>query len=550
MRIIDILGRRSLRFYIQVIVLSLLSSALYSGILILINKTVSGGYDGFIASHTDVLFLCLVVASYFSSRSLQAKMIRSSQDMTFDLEISLLKKLRHSQYQQFCNLGQEKIYTAFSDTRVLASTPQVFMDILNSSVIILCGLAYTFYITPLGGLLIFCLMNLLLITYLVRDKGIEKDLQRVRSLQNDQFRYLRDFIFGYRELKMSIERDYNIFFKFLRRNKEQHYSLSLGTSMKYMNNELAGDLSWYLVLGIIVFFLPRLLAIELTELVAVVVSILFLMKPVSALIRALPSLTRMKVAITRINDLNNSLGTEASHREIDRKKVVNKNFESLRLEDITYCYPGTKADERFALGPLSLTIGKGEIVFITGGNGSGKTTFVNLTTGLLKPSGGAIYLNNVKVDEENMPYYRDCISAIFSDPYLPSENYNNFDFKADEPGLEEFVRRLKLENVFRTNGNNWVNVNLSKGQQKRVCMIAALMENREILVLDEWAAEQDPGFRRYFYETMLPAFKSEGKTVIAVTHDDAFFHCADRVLKLDYGKISEKANVMMFKSPF
>ena len=61
--------------------------------------------------------------------------------------------------------------------------------------------------------------------------------------------------------------------------------------------------------------------------------------------------------------------------------------------------------------------------------------------------------------------------------------------------------------------------------------------------MSEWAAEQDPQFRCYFYETLLPEFNAQGKTVIAVTsvcagrHDDRWFHVADRVLKMEYGQL-------------
>ncbi|MCG8463435.1 MAG: ATP-binding cassette domain-containing protein, partial [Xanthomonadales bacterium] len=79
----------------------------------------------------------------------------------------------------------------------------------------------------------------------------------------------------------------------------------------------------------------------------------------------------------------------------------------------------------------------------------------------------------------------------------------------------------------------------SQGQRKRLALIAALAEDRDLLLLDEWAAEQDPMFRRYFYETLIPQWRASGKTVIAVTHDDQYFHCADRVLTLNDEGLTE-----------
>ena len=54
-----------------------------------------------------------------------------------------------------------------------------------------------------------------------------------------------------------------------------------------------------------------------------------------------------------------------------------------------------------------------------------------------------------------------------------------------------------------------------------------------------WAADQDPQFRRYSYEELLPEFKAQGKTVIAATHDNAYFHVADRILKMEYGQLRQ-----------
>ena len=54
---------------------------------------------------------------------------------------------------------------------------------------------------------------------------------------------------------------------------------------------------------------------------------------------------------------------------------------------------------------------------------------------------------------------------------------------------------------------------------------------------DEWAADQDPEFRRYFYDVLLPGLKAEGRTLIVVTHDDRYFHVADQVVFMEEGRV-------------
>ena len=82
----------------------------------------------------------------------------------------------------------------------------------------------------------------------------------------------------------------------------------------------------------------------------------------------------------------------------------------------------------------------------------------------------------------------------------------------------------------------FTSVELSSGQRKRLALVVALLEDRPVLVFDEWAADQDPGFRHFFYRTILRDLKARGKTIVAVTHDDRYFDQADRVLKMDFGQ--------------
>ena len=77
---------------------------------------------------------------------------------------------------------------------------------------------------------------------------------------------------------------------------------------------------------------------------------------------------------------------------------------------------------------------------------------------------------------------------------------------------------------------------LSSGERKRLALVLSLLEDKPILLLDEWAAEQDPPFRRKFYHEILPWLKRQGKTVVAVTHDDDHYDVADRVLRMQFGK--------------
>ena len=89
-------------------------------------------------------------------------------------------------------------------------------------------------------------------------------------------------------------------------------------------------------------------------------------------------------------------------------------------------------------------------------------------------------------------------------------------------------------------------VDLSTGQRKRLALIVSLLEKRPILLLDEWAADQDPEFRRKFYFDLLPALHRAGVTVVVVTHDDRYLDEMDlpaRRLRMDEGRFVERPSV-------
>ncbi len=104
--------------------------------------------------------------------------------------------------------------------------------------------------------------------------------------------------------------------------------------------------------------------------------------------------------------------------------------------------------------------------------------------------------------------------------------------------LYELISLLKLTDKIELDGDGkGFNHNLSKGQRKRLALIYALFESKPVIVLDEWAAEQDPAFRRYFYTEMIPFLQERGKTIIIITHDDEYFQYADRIIKFNFGQI-------------
>jgi putative ATP-binding cassette transporter len=174
-------------------------------------------------------------------------------------------------------------------------------------------------------------------------------------------------------------------------------------------------------------------------------------------------------------------------------------------------------------------------VFIIGGNGSGKSTLLKLLTGLYRPSGGCLLVDGVPVLWRDIQRYRELVSIIFSDFHLFQRLYGLPD--VDEKSVNSLLDTMQLLGKTSFDRGCFSTLELSTGQRKRLALIVALLEDRPIIVFDEWAADQDPEFRRYFYEVLLKDLKKRGKTVIAVTHDDHYFQHCDKLVKMDLGAI-------------
>jgi putative ATP-binding cassette transporter len=253
---------------------------------------------------------------------------------------------------------------------------------------------------------------------------------------------------------------------------------------------------------------------------------------------AIPSLSRADAAVEKLRELEEYLDASddsrytASRSPIKRKR----SFEEIALKGVTFHYTDDKGSRTFAMGPVDLTVKRGEILFISGGNGSGKSTLLRLLTGLLYPESGEVLFDSIRVDQTNYAHYRDLFSTIFTDFHLFDRLYGMGDI--DEDQLQDLLDTMQLSDKTDYVDGRFTNTNLSTGQRKRLAMITSYLEEKPVLVFDEVAADQDPVYREYFYKTFLSDLKSKWKTIIAATHDDRYFHIADRHIKMECGRIA------------
>ena len=145
-------------------------------------------------------------------------------------------------------------------------------------------------------------------------------------------------------------------------------------------------------------------------------------------------------------------------------------------------------------------------------------------------------MDDHKIEPHNLSHYRNIFSPIFTDFHLFDRLYGLP--SVDQQRAQDLLDEMKLSDVTGIVDGRITKRDLSTGQRKRLAMIVATLEDKPVYILDEVAADQDPHFRKYYYEEYLPYLKKQNKAVIAITHDDNYFHTADRVMKMEYGSLS------------
>jgi putative ATP-binding cassette transporter len=265
--------------------------------------------------------------------------------------------------------------------------------------------------------------------------------------------------------------------------------------------------------------------------------VLQIRRPLRALIADSAAFSDAQVAFERLSELGLTL-TERRREPDDPQHApaLSRDWRSLDLQGVHFKYGDVNSKDGFSLGPVEMTLKRGEVVFVAGGNGSGKTTLVKILAGLYPPTGGSIQLDGTSVDEHSLHWYRKKFAVVFSDFCLFE---GVADLQLDDRGseLDWLTSRLKLTRRMLTEpASHNESTPLTSGERARIALLKAVVEDRPIFVFDEWAIDQDHVYKEFFYQEFLPKLRNARKLVVVISDDERYFHTADRLLWLERGE--------------
>jgi putative ATP-binding cassette transporter len=489
-----------------------------------------------------LLFAIALVAFWISKEYVLNRTTGIVEGIIRDIRMRIMRSIRTTSLTVFEKMNRGRIYSVLSTEALTLSLSSGAIINATSSA---CMLA--FVILNIGVLSVYALaITVIFISsavylYILKSRTVNTELAAASGLENEFFENLNGLLYGYKELKLSRAKNNDFFNADLWSVISSTASLRTKTGKTMNQSVLIGQTFLLFTVAGILFLLPNLKPDDVSIVVPVVAIVLFAAGPIGDIVVAIPALSRAGTAIDNIYALERDLRQNQNETEVfaESQPLIEEPFASLECRGLSFSYPPAPGNGHsvFQIQPFDFQIKAGEIVFIIGGNGSGKSTFLKLLTALYEPATGALLWNGRPVTPDRLASYRNLFTPVFTDFHIFQRILGVPNL--DENKVRELIARMDLVGKTDVKDKRLTQTDLSTGQKKRLALILAKLDDRPVYIFDEWAADQDPTFRRFFYTQLLPEIKSQGHTVIAVTHDDSYFACADRVLKMEYGRFVE-----------
>ncbi|MGD9733076.1 MAG: cyclic peptide export ABC transporter [Desulfamplus sp.] len=514
-----------------------LVSGTFQGLIlgIIVNATSIGANEDWYVKYLLMFAISFAIAIIGKHYAL-TEATRIAETVITKVRVRISDKIRKSELLFLENIGKSEIYTLLTqNTNLISESVVMIINSCQSGIVLIFCLFYIAYLSKLVFFTTVLAISAAVFSFMIHRKAIDSELRETTTKETKFFGMLHNTLDGFKELKMNQKKS-DDYFGFLSVLAEETKHLKIKTGFRFVIEIMFSQVFFYSLLAIIVFLLPKFDYLTGTILSKVTTAILFIIGPANMVVGAIPLISRANIAVENIYSLEKRLDEASKPQKLETEPPVKQfhSFNAIELKDVTFSYLDSNNLPLFTLGELNMCVKPGETIFIVGGNGSGKSSLMKLIAGLYYPSSGAVFLDGTPVDKTIYPAYRELFSVIFGDFHLFDRLYGLDNI--DEEQVSQLLKIMHLEKKTALIDNSFTNINLSTGQRKRLAMIVSLLENRPVCLFDEWAADQDPVFREFFYTTLLDKMKKDGKTVIAVSHDDRYFHLADRVITMEYGK--------------
>ena len=521
---------------ISTIILSSTSAAVTMELLANINALATTGIPN---RDARPLFigLCWLAALLLSGAASQFLLARLGSNLVAQLRTDLSERFVDLEYEKLADRKHSAFGSLIEDIANIA--PLVLIAPLLAYNVLLAVL-YTAYLStvsiPLLGILLVFLCTTIVIS-LVLARKTRGMFDSLRQSDEKVFEYFRAISEGKKEMTLNTARASHFTSELL--------NPAIGQSKKFMTrvylgwgfNEAWSTVVTYGSVFLIVYLGYAVLELPQATIIQFVIGALLFTGPINFITSTGKQVGTGTASLRHLEHVGLNPRTKAQEEKVfkipDQKSLC--GWQSIQIDSVCYEYP-SDVDHSNGFGPVTLDFKCGEMVFIVGGNGSGKSTLLLLLSSLLSPKTGHVLIDGCPIGDD-LVLYRSRFSGVFGDFFLFPHVLDSAGNLLSDSHIEQLLQMLNLSANVEANQGELSKLTLSTGQRKRLALLQSYAENREIYFFDEWAADQDAHFREYFYSTLLPGLKQRGKTVIAISHDDRYFHVADRIIELECGRV-------------
>jgi putative ATP-binding cassette transporter len=516
-----------------VILAGMLSGAATAGLIASINAALNRQGSSTSLSWGFVGLCAAIPITRFFSNFL---LVRLTNRALKELRLEMCKRILSAPLRQLEQIGAPRLLAAITEDigRIVSGIANIPQLTMNLSLVI-GSLVYMGILSWKLLLFVLAAIAVGIATYRLPVLYAQRYFRREREAWDHMFRHLRGITEGTKELKIHGGRRREFVADLLEPTAEALRQHNVAGNTTYDAANAWGQVLFFVVIGVVLFVRPTAES-DMATLAGYTLTLLYIMNPLQSVLSMLPNVGRASLAVQTIEGLGLSL--EQSSTEVPARGAAESpaRWREIALAGVEHSYKNERDSETFVLGPLDLTLTPGETIFLVGGNGSGKTTLAKLLLGLYVPERGELCLDGVPVTDQNRDLYRQLFSAVFTDFFLFDRLLGLDGADLGEKGAR-YLEELHLDRKVQLEGRQLSTLDLSQGQRKRLALLTAYLEDRPIYLFDEWAADQDPYFKNVFYTHLLPDLKARGKTILVISHDDRYYGVADRIVRLEYGKI-------------
>ncbi len=526
--------------FVRIVIASVLSGVCSAGVVVTIAMVAKRSADGF-EFWLFALFAILVMVRRLTKQYIDMQTARIAHTGVAKIRLSIAEKMRQIGLLEFENIKSEHIRANLAENcELLTDGCRAVVRTLPS--IVMVGVSMLFIVNFSHIALVISVVSISISVWVLLEIGREatRDTRRLLRSQQRFFEIIEHFLQGFKEMKVHTPRSDELLDEHLIPITLEYRDLKAREEIHFGKITLWTTQLIFLVIGVTTFILPQYVPMPPTEILGIVLVLMFVFNHVQRHAPAILIISRGSVALEALRKLESTLSDAmepSSESSADHTSAQNP-FDSLTLEGVRFAYPPRADDEKsFSIGPTDLKIKRGELVFIRGGNGSGKTTLLKVMTGLYRPTQGRILIDGQVIGDVCQANYRNRISVVFADFHLFDRLYG-MPVKPKQVAL--MLEKMGLKSITAFEDGAFTRLNLSTGQRKRLAFATAWLEDRPICVFDEVGADQDPEFRHRLYEEYLPELRSQGKAVIAITHDENYFDRCDRLLAMHNGVLTQE----------